>query len=91
VSYKDPEASRPEINLKTFRPEASINLSAITYNLFYNVGVTTVARLLSIIGVSCEDFKASRPEAFINLNEITYNLFCNVSTAIIAYLLSESL
>jgi hypothetical protein len=91
VSYENPGASRPEINLKVFRSEISINLSAITYNLFYNVGAATIIRLLFITEISYEDLKASRPETFINLNKITYNLFYNVDTVTIIRLLSEDL
>jgi hypothetical protein len=73
------------------RPEASINLNEITYNLFYNVSTATVVRSLSVTGISCEDLEASRPETSINLDEIAYNLFCNVGITTIARSLSEDL
>jgi hypothetical protein len=85
------EASRPETNLEAFRLKTFINLNAIIYNLFYNVGATTVTRSLFIIEVFCEDLEAFRLEASINLNKITYNLFYNVGITIIARSLSESL
>jgi hypothetical protein len=91
VSCENSEASRPEINSEIFRFKTSINLNAITYNLFYNVGATTVTRLLSVIRAFCEDFEASRLEISINLNEIIYNLFYNVNTTIIVRSLSENL
>jgi hypothetical protein len=91
VFYENLEAFRPETNLKTFRSEASINLSAIIYNLFYNVGATTVIRSLFIIKISYKDLEASRSETSINLNEIIYNLFYNVGITIIARSLFKNL
>jgi hypothetical protein len=91
VFCEDFEASRPETNLEIFRSETSINLNAITYNLFYNVGAATVIRSLSVIKISYKDLEAFRPEASINLNEIIYNLFYNVGITIIVRSLFESL
>jgi hypothetical protein len=78
-------------NLEAFRPETSINLDAITYNLFYNVGVTTIIRSLSVTEIFCENSEMSRLKTSINLNEIIYNLFYNVGITIIVRSLSEDL
>jgi hypothetical protein len=82
VFCENPEASRLE---------TSINLNAITCNLFYNVGATTIIRSLSVIEISYKDFEASRPKTSINSNKITYNLFCNVGITTITRSLSEDL